>query len=63
MVHRSVIEAVLHLEVEVLLVGTDRTDELGEVVGVQGAGLSWKATGKICVADMGHTLQDRIFKT
>lgn len=58
MVHRSVVEAVLHLEVEVLLVWADSTDEFGDVVGVQGAGLSRKATGKISEANMGHTLQD-----
>lgn len=57
MVHCSVVEGVLHLEVEVLLVWADCTEELGDVIGVQGAGLSWKATRKICEANMGHALK------
>lgn len=58
MVHRSVIKDLLHVKVEVLLVWADCTDELGDVVRVQGTGLSWKATGKICEANMGNALKD-----
>ena len=50
---------VLVVDVEVLLVageGPHGQQELGQVVAVQGAGLSGQTTGQVCVAYASHTL-------
>ena len=56
-VHGPVVKHVLDIEVEVVLVGADGPHQLGDVVGVQSAGLCWQTARQVCVADMGHSLQ------
>ena len=55
-VHGAVVELLLHVEVEVVCAGADGADELGDVVGVQRAGLGGQAAGQVCEAHVGHAL-------
>lgn len=57
MVHSAVVTLLLDLIVEVLSGRADCTDESGQVVGVQGAGLGRQAAGQVSEAYMGHTLK------
>lgn len=57
MVHGSVVEVLLDVEEEVLLVGADGPHQLGDVVGVQGAGLGGQTAGQVGEADVGHSLK------
>lgn len=58
-IHGSVVKNVLDVEEKVLLVWTDGPQQLGDVVGVQGAGLRWQTAGQVGVANVGHSLQKR----
>lgn len=40
-IHGPIVELVFDIKVKVLLVRADRPDQLGDVVGIQSAGLSW----------------------
>lgn len=55
-VHGAVVEGFLDVQVEVVLVGADGAQQLGDVVGVQRAGLRGQATGQVGVADVSHAL-------
>lgn len=41
MIHGPVVKLLLDIKVKVLLVGADGPDQLGDVVGIQSAGLRW----------------------
>lgn len=58
-VHGTIVEWFLDIKVKVLLVGADGPDQLGDVVGVQTAGLCRQTAGQVCVADMGHSLKNK----
>ena len=55
-VHGAVVKLLLHVEVEVVRAGADGADELGDVVGVQRAGLGGQAAGQVREAHVGHAL-------
>lgn len=56
--HGAKVKVILHFEVEVVLVRADGLQELGDVVGVQGAGLRGHAAGQVCVTYVGHPLRE-----
>lgn len=56
-VHSAVVEGFLDVQVEVVLVGADGAQQLGDVVGVQRAGLRGQTTGQVGVADVSHALR------
>lgn len=56
MVHCAIVHTLFDIKGKGFLVWADGSDEFGDVVGVQCAGLSWKTTGKISVADVNNTL-------
>lgn len=56
MIHGPIVKCILDFKMEVLLVRADCPHQLGDVVGVQSAGLCWQAAGQVCVADMSHPL-------
>lgn len=56
MVHGAVVKGFFDVQVEVVLVGADGADQLGDVVGVQRAGLRGQTTGQVGVADVSHAL-------
>lgn len=57
MVHGPVVKLFLDIEVKVLLVRADGPHQLGDVVGVQGAGLCGQTAGQVCVANMCYSLK------
>lgn len=56
-IHGPVVKRVLDVDEKVVLVGTDGPHQLGDVVGVQGAGLRGQTAGEIRVADVRHSLR------
>jgi len=57
MVHGAVVKLLLDVEVEVIGSGADGSDQLGDVVGVQRAGLGGQAAGQVGEAHVGHALE------
>lgn len=55
-IHGAVVKLFLYVQVEVLRVGADGPHQLGDVVGVQSAGLCRQTAGQVCVANMSHSL-------
>lgn len=61
-VHGPVVKRILDVQVKVLLVRADGTDQLGDVVGVQCAGLCGQTAGQVAVANVSHALRDKKLK-
>lgn len=59
MIHRSIVKLFLDIEVKVVFVRADGSHELCDIIGVQSAGLCRQTAGQVCVANMGHTLQNK----
>lgn len=58
-VHGPVVKRILDVQIKVLLVRADGTHQLGDVVGVQRAGLCGQTAGQVGVANVSHALRDK----
>lgn len=56
MTHRTKVKVIFHFKIKIIFVRADGLQELGDVVGIQGAGLSSHAAGKVCVAYVSYSL-------
>lgn len=57
--HCAKVKVIFHFKVKVILVRADGLQELGDVVGVQGAGLRGHSAGEVSVAYMSDALNER----
>lgn len=59
MTHCTKVKVVFHFKIKVIFVRADGLQELGDVVGIEGAGLSGHSAGKVCVADVSNSLREQ----
>lgn len=57
--HCTKVKVIFHFKVKVIFVRADGLQELGDVVGVQGAGLRGHAAGEVCVAYVSDALNEQ----
>lgn len=58
MAHCAKVKVILHFKVKVFFVRADGLQELGDVVGIQRAGLRGHSAGQVCVADVRDALNE-----
>lgn len=58
MTHCAKVKVIFHFKIKVIFVRADGLQELGDVVGIEGAGLSGHSAGKVCVAYVSHSLNE-----
>lgn len=56
--HRAKVKIIFHFKVKIIFVGADGLQKLGDVVGIQGAGLSGHSAGEVCVAYVSNSLNE-----
>ena len=59
MTHCTKVKVVFHFKIKVIFVRADGLQELGDVVVIEGAGLSGHSAGKVCVADVSNSLREQ----
>lgn len=56
--HCTKVKVIFHFKVKIIFVWADGLQKLGDVVGIQGAGLSGHSAGKVCVAYVSNSLNE-----
>lgn len=56
MTHCTKVKVIFHFKIKIVFVRADGLQELGDVVGIQGAGLSGHSAGKVRVAYVSNPL-------
>lgn len=59
MTHCTKVKVVFHFKIKIIFVRADGLQELGDVVGIQGAGLRGHSAGKVCVAYVSNSLHEQ----
>ena len=54
--HCTKVKVIFHFKIKIVFVRADGLQELGDVVGIQSAGLSGHSAGKVCVAYVSNSL-------